>query len=1043
MLDMFTLPGLCPVQISIENKKLRGFYMQRKQHLRKKNLALVVSAVSTMLAGGASQSALAQDTLEEITVTGSRIVRRDLSAPSPIVTIGGEDFENSSTTSVESVLNQLPQFVPGQNQFTSGIQGSATNAPGAATLNLRGMGTNRNLVLMNGKRPQPSNASLVVDINTIPASAIANVEVITGGASAVYGPDAMAGVVNFVLKNDFEGVEFDWQTGATAEGDAEESKFSMLMGANSADGRGNVMIGMDWTKRSPAFQKDRDFYTNGWADPGNASGGFIVPRAYFPSPGNGPSQAALDSLFPGVAPGTISTTSEIYFNEDGSPFVQPGGYGYNGPLNCFDLEECGSYAGMTQLTNGDLSQFFTEGYLSTPLERHSLFFRGNYEIADNVRAYMQTTYSHIEVTTRGGIPPAITVWQAPSVPRDGRALPDALNTILDSRPDPAGDWALFNVLHYNGPLEAVNTSDVWQVMAGLEGELMDGDWTWDAYVSSGNTKTVAQNDNMPSLQRYQQLIYAPNFGQVSGYAPPQTGDGIGGGRGYTFTCESGLPVFSTFTPDDSCLEAIDTNQTNDTNLSQEIAEINLQGGLLDLPAGQVRFAVGASYRANGFGFLPGNPIGSTRDNPIGLFSSNSTGGKIDVSEYYGELLVPVLDGLNLELGYRYSDFSTAGGTDTYKALFTWEALDTVSFRGGYQFATRAPNVAELFTAPTQLVVFHPDQDPCSVTTRSSWGNVPSNPDRAQVIDLCRSIIGNDTSGFDTQTYSITGISGPEGFHRQNPPFFPLEIALQQGNPNVGPEEGETITFGAVISDPFGIENLTITADYYDIELTDAISPLSVVTVYNNCFNWDGTTNPTYDVNNSWCQMIRRNPVTGDREEVDAPFFNLGTQTTKGIDLNVNYSMDIGPGTFNVNSTINYLDEYRYQVAPGDIIVDAKGTLDRGGLFDYQALTRFSYLWDNFNLGLTWRHLDSAESAAAAQSPTTTIQGPGSYDIFNFSGGYRWNNYSLRFGIDNLFDADAELTSSNPAGGDTNTDSTSPGLYDLLGRRYYVGLKVSF
>jgi outer membrane cobalamin receptor len=306
--------------------------MQRIKHLRKKNLALVVSAVSTMLAGGVS-SVNAQDTLEEITVTGSRIVRRDLSAPSPIVTVGSEDFENSSTTSVESVLNQMPQFVPGQNQFTSGIQGSATNAPGAATLNLRGMGTNRNLVLMNGKRPQPSNASLVVDINTIPSSAIANVEVITGGASAVYGPDAMAGVVNFVLKNDFEGVEFDWQTGATAEGDAEESKLSMLMGANSADGRGNVMIGMDWTKRSPAFQKDRDFYLNGWADPGNASGGFIVPNAYFPSPGNGPSQAAVDSLFPQTAPGTVSTTSEIYFNADGTPFVQPKGYGYNGPLN--------------------------------------------------------------------------------------------------------------------------------------------------------------------------------------------------------------------------------------------------------------------------------------------------------------------------------------------------------------------------------------------------------------------------------------------------------------------------------------------------------------------------------------------------------------------------------------------------------------------------------------------------------------------------------------------------------------------------------------
>ena len=1018
--------------------------MQRKQHLRKKNLALVVSAVSTMLAGGASSSASAQETLEEITVTGSRIVRRDLSAPSPIITVGAEDFENSSTTSVESVLNQMPQFVPGQNQFTSGIQSSSTNAPGAATLNLRGMGSNRNLVLVNGKRPQPSNAALVVDVNTIPASAIANVEVITGGASAVYGPDAMAGVVNFVLKNDFEGVEFDWQTGATAEGDSEESKLSMLMGANSADGRGNVMVGLDWTKRSPSFSKDREFYRNGWSDPGNASGGFIVPNAFFPTPGNGPSRAAVDSIFAGVAPpGAVSLTSEIYFNSDGTPFVQPRGYGYNGPTNCFDLEECGHYTGINRLTNGDLTQHFTEGYLSTPLERHSLFFRGTYEIADGISAYMQTNYSHVEVTTRGGIPPAITVWQAPSVPRDGRALPAALNTLLDSRADPAAPWALFNVLHYNGPLEAVNVSDVWQFMAGFEGELMDGDWTWDAYVSRGDTKTAANNDNMPSLQRYQQLVYAPNFGDVTNYAPPQTGEGVGPGRGYLLTCTTGLPVFANFTPSDDCLEAIDTNLVSTTNLTQEIAEANLQGGLFDLPAGQLRFAVGASYRGNTFGFLPGNPVGQTRDNPVGLFASNATSGKISVTEYYGELLVPVIEGLNLELGYRYSDFSTAGGQDTYKALFTWEAHDMVTFRGGYQFATRAPNVAELFSAPTQLVVFHPDQDPCSVTTRSAWGNVPSNPDRQQVIDLCRDIIGNSTSGFDTQTYSITGVPGPEGFHRQNPPFFPLEIALEQGNPNVGPEEGETITFGAVITEPFGIENLTITADYYDIELTDAISPLSVATVYNNCFNWNGSTNPTYDINNSWCQMIRRNPITGDREEVDAPFFNLGTQNTSGVDVNVNYSMDVGPGTFNVNSTLNFLEEYKYQVAPGDIIIDAKGTLDRGGLFDYQSLTRFSYFWNNFNVGLTWRHLDSAESGAAAQSPNTTIQGPGSYDMFNFSGGYNWNNYTLRFGIDNLFDEDPELTSSNPAGGDTNTDLTSPGLYDLLGRRYYVGLKVSF
>ena len=149
-------------------------------------------------------------------------------------------------------------------------------------------------------------------------------------------------------------------------------------------------------------------------------------------------------------------------------------------------------------------------------------------------------------------------------------------------------------------------------------------------------------------------------------------------------------------------------------------------------------------------------------------------------------------------------------------------------------------------------------------------------------------------------------------------------------------------------------------------------------------------------------------------------------------------------TLGINSNMNFLTTYEYVPAPGDPLIDAKGTLDRGGLFDYQALTRLSYFWNDFNFGLSWRHLDSANAAAAAQNPNTTILGPGSYDVFNFNGG--WNiseNYSLRFGIDNLFDEDPELTNSNPAGGDTNSDQTSPGLYDLLGRRYYVGFKASF
>lgn len=1016
--------------------------------LPRKHLALGISAVTAALTANLPAPALAQQA-EEIVVTGSRIVRRDLSAPSPITTVGSESFDNSSTTSVESVLNQLPQFVPGDTQFTSSIQNSATSTPGAATLNLRGLGSNRNLVLIDGRRAQPANATLVVDVNTIPAAAIANVEVITGGASAVYGPDAMAGVVNFILKDNFEGAEFDLQTGQTMEGDGQEDRASLLLGMNAADDRGNIMLGLDWTRRGEAFQKDRDFYTDGWSDPNNASAGFIVPRAFFPTPGNEPTWTAVNEIFAGV-PGYSPTppdpesppSSEIYFNEDGTPFLANSA-GYNGPLNCWDLQECGPYAGMKQQSDGELTQHFTDSFLSTPLERHSFFIRGNYDITDTLGVFAQANYNHVEVTQRGGIPPAITVWQAPNVPRDGRALPDALNTLLDSRDDPAADWALFQVLDYNGPIEPVNTNDVWQLLVGLEGELMDGDWTWEAYASRGDTEIVAENFQMPSLQRYQQLVYGADFGNTSVNGPISFADS---GRGYQLECSTGLPVFSDFEPSEDCMDSIDTRMINTSKLTQEIVEANLQGGLMELPAGEMRFAAGATYRENSFEFQPGNPVGQIRDNPIGVFASNGTGGKIDVTEFYGELLVPVIENLELELGYRYSDFSTAGGHDTWKALFTWEALEGVTFRGGFQRATRAPNVAELFTAPTQEVVPFPDQDPCSVTTLSAWGNVPSNPDRQQVQDLCVALIGNDTSGFNTNTYNASepGIeaTGPDGFTRQNPKFFPLEVALRQGNVDVGPETGDTFTLGAVITEPFGVENLSVTVDAYRIELSETIEPFLVSTVYNNCFNWDGASNPDYDVNNEWCQMIRRNPVTGDREEVDTPFDNLGVLETQGLDLTVAWSRDIGPGIFSVNTNINYLDQYEYQVAPGDIVIDAKGTLDRGGLFDWQALTNFSYSWNNANIGINWRHLDSIDSAAAAQNPNTAIQGPGAYDAFNLYSSYNWDNYTVRFGIDNLLDEDPEYTQFNPTG-DTDTDITNGALYDTLGRRWYLGLKASF
>jgi outer membrane receptor protein involved in Fe transport len=1057
--------------------------------LTKQRLALAISAVigNTAYNAAYAQDPAVEEPSDEITVTGSRIVRRDFTAPSPIVTVENENFFNTSSTGVENVLNDLPQYVPAGTQFSAfDIQPGATNSSGAATLNLRGMGTNRNLVIIDGRRAQPVNASLVVDVNTIPAAAIQSVEIITGGASAVYGPDALAGVTNFKLRDDFEGVEIGLRGSSAAEGDGEETNFNVLLGMNAADGRGNVMVGVDWTDRNPIYQRDRDFYINAWLDPNNPSGQFMQPRSFGASEGlnlpggfNPPSQAATDAVFAqyGVPAGTVGRTSEFRFNNDGTVFVTQQGINYRGPLNCLDPAQCGAFTGIKRLTNGNLDQMSTVGLLQAPMERFSTFLKGHYDIGDSLSAFAQANYANIEVLTNGGIPPAITVWQSP-VPRDGRALPADLNALLDSRcvaavgapagdcsvttfpdgsPRSAGPWSLYQVLNYNGPIQQENTSDVWQIMVGLEGEI-GASVTWEAYISKGQTDIENANFRMPSLQRYQFMIQQPNFGLGGPFFYNPATSMIGSGRGYALRCTTGLPVFSDFTPSQDCIDGIDTQQIAKSELTQDIAEFNLSGSFANLPGGEIGYAAGTSYRKNEYQFSPGNPFTMLTDNPIGLFASAPTGGKTDVKEIYGEMLLPLVDRFELELGYRYSDFNTAGGHDTYKALFTLDATDRVSFRGGRQVATRAPNTAELFTAPTQIVVGHPDGDPCSVTTRSPWGNVatpgsgspaPNNPNRAQVQALCRALIGNANSGFDTQTYSITGVPGPDGWHRQNPAFFPLEIELRQGNPKVGPETGETYTFGVVVNGLLGADNLTVAADYYEINMKDAISPLPAYIVYNDCFNWNGSTNPTYDVNHPSCRMIRRNASSGDREEVDAPFSNLGIIETNGIDLTVNWRGDFGPGSFGVNSVMSFLDEFIYQAAPGGRVIDATGTLDTagqpgsGGFYELQAMTNFSYTWDSFALGLGWRYLDAIKSAAAASSPNTTQQGTSAYNMFNLYGSYDWSRYTVRFGIDNLLDEDPRIIGANPAAGDTNSDLTLPALYDIVGTRYYLGFTARF
>jgi iron complex outermembrane recepter protein len=1070
-----------------------------------------LSALATTISGVLGSNVLvapatAQEAgLEEITVTGSRIVRRDFDAASPIVTVDTARLEQSSTLGIESVLNQMPQFVPTGTQFVSGGQGSPTATLGIASVNLRGIGTNRTLVLVDGRRPQPSNAALVVDVNTIPSAAIQRVETITGGASAVYGPDALAGVVNFVLKDDFEGVEMDFQTSTTAEGDGGETRFTALFGMNSEDGRGNIMLGLEDYDREVVWQRDRDFYRNGWYDRGTNAGGFILaPGFSFAGPTNRPDQALVNQIWaqyhPGVTPPVVGWNTnpndaipdgplagavhEIYFNTNGVPFVIPGARGFTGPFSSAatagnQTQDLGDGIwGMRINPNGNLGQVWEGNIASTPQERKSIFGRARYDISDNLTAFAQLTYSNNSVkTNQATISPAITVWQA-HVPSDGRPLPPALQALLNARPDTTEDWRLFRGVDFWQEAASVdNSNDVYQLTAGLEGSFAD-DWTWEFNASTGQTDTRNDYRNLPSLQRYRWLNALPLFGAGDATGlPGQPGNAIGQagvppvnagssaghhvfGREYVLDCSSGLPVFGNFQSlDPACLDSIDSRAKASSTLTQDIFEFNLQGKIADMRSGELRFAAGLAQRDNTFRFEPLNDNRVVSDHPVGLFVSDNTYGEMEVKEIYGELLVPVTSRLNLEFGYRYSEFNTAAGNvDTWKTLFDYAATDSIRLRGGFQQATRAPNTAEMFQGPIMLTVGFAPSDPCTFTTTAPWGNVAANPRRLEVQQLCIDLIGNPNTPFG----GTPGTAAANTFVRPGVAFFPLENVLERGDPDLIAETADTWTFGVVFSGPGSLENLTASIDMYNIEMTDAIARMNPVFIYEQCFNANGVSNPTLSINDpgGYCDMIGRQPITGERDTVQTPFVNQGALQTSGVDLAVNWALDMdNGGTFSINSVVSVLNEYLVQDAPTEPFRDFKGTIATppiDGQFDYRLNNTFGYAFGGgkANVGVQWVHLPEAADVATVRPPSRVL-GVESYNLFSLFAGYQISErLSLRGGIDNLLNEDPPVVGrdpgTNPAAGcpgspqcDNNFDNTNAQYYDILGRRAYVALKMNF
>jgi outer membrane receptor protein involved in Fe transport len=983
-------------------------------------------------------------------VTGSRIVRRDLEAPSPIVTVGAEAFDQSSNFAVETVLNQYPQFAPAESQFTAAdVQPQPGSSPGVSTLDLRNLGAGRSLVLLDGRRAQPVNAGMTVDVNMIPSALISNVEVITGGAAATYGPDAMAGVVNFKLKTDFEGIALSYQGGWTDIGDGEETRADALIGGNFD--RGNAVVALSYADRDLAYQNNRDFYVNIWNDPGTPAN---YPRVGYPhwtpDPFNRASQAAMDQVFP--TPGQ-SPTPDIYINPaTGSVFrlaraLTTGGY--DGPTTFpYKIRE----------HNGQLEQTNPRSYLSSALTRYAAFGRATYELMENVNFFAQGMFVQSTVNAKG---PPTPMTGGVLVPRDPANEAAELTILLDSRrldPDGAGPlpagppgsganepWRVTRVAYWKDNRATTNRTKLNEIVLGFNGNVGASDWTYEAYHQYGSTVLLTQQDNFMWMDRYNALAAQPNFGRGASITVNAANEHL---LTKELTCTSGLPVMedyhidlegninytSGFELSQDCWDATSANMLQQNLVEQRVTEANFQGRVLNMPRGELRGAFGISQRNNSSDYRPDE-----------LFlASTEASGETDVMEYYGELLIPVTERFELEVGSRLSDFETGGfskDAKSHKALFSWQAAEVLRFRGGWQRAGRTPNVAELYAGSSSAVAG--GDDPCRVDTNLAWSNVPSNPNREQVQQLCAEL--NYRSGAPVgNRFDVD----PDNFPSDGATTADVYRLFSEGNPRLDPEIADTLTFGAVWQ--AANRNLTLSADWYEIDIQDVVGDLDFPTAHEQCFNSSGSSNPTYSINNEYCERIWRDPVTANASYVRGGNFNLSQRFTSGIDYSLSWSAPLanlgfdGPAEIGVRTSLNVLLSWKEpeSASPEAPLREFAGY---GTNFDYKVFTTFSYARDALNISLNWRYLPSSEAAARATNPLNTTEDADSYNVFNLNGAWRFNDMvRLRVGIDNLLDEDPVITNRNVLAANPNTGSgTSSGDYDVLGRRYFIGLSVDF
>ncbi len=962
----------------------------------------------------------AEPVLEEITVTGSRIARdSNLSSSSPIQTIGEEQILLSGEFSLADVVNDIPALL---SSTTSENSIDSAFSDGANILNLRGLGANRTLVLVDGRRHvggvQGTNA---VDIGSIPIRLVERVEVLTGGASAIYGADAVTGVVNFILKDDFEGFNIDASYGISSESDAQQTALTAIWGKSFNESRGNIAISVDYRKDEGLKMGDRPgavFGTGGdWVNPalrfqqGDIGTGTPLFEQYYNYNNTGlinyglpiPDAASFVGDYNAAFPGTPITEADLNaaelslitrgetapqravfpeltfpitsayglvapgegfnfggfdpdlptdLNGNGTPDCQESFTGYNSTFapgafgavgGCWNINKDGTYTVATDgLVSGNFTGFGGSSYdvyrqdrysFLLPDDKLSVNLMGHYDLTDSMTLFGEAKYVTQETDIFVGVNSA---WDLIYGAPDNPFLPPFLQAIAA---DTGGVSITIDPLAFGS--ERKTKRETSRIVLGLEGEFKNG-WNYTASVNYGR---MEQN-----ISRTNQIVADRWFAALDAVSDPASGEPVcrssldpntpPGVTPFNFPAYEG--GYFSFTPGDGTCAPLDiwngqggvTQAAMDFMLVDEWDKLILDQFVLsayvtgdtsdffELPSGAISFAVGLEYRDESSkatfdpfqrGVIPAGspfPAGSL----VSEFSENESltirpqiaikneTGSFDVSDIYIELSVPLLKDvafareLTLDLAARQSDYSTIGSTTTWKTNLIWTPVDSISIRGTYSEAVRAPNITELF-GPQIGTGFRPD-DPCDVAQINAIA--ADNPTlAAQTQANCEADfadLGLDPT-FGTGTYAFVD------------PLSAFFGGVTGGNPDLQEEKAETTTIGFVFQPDF-FQGFSVTVDYWDIQINDAIQAVSAQNIVDGCYQ--GTV-----LNPLFCDLTSRND---DPNSLQFGGFNFLRQSTinfvkvetDGIDFSVAYEFVIGAHNFDITvqgTSVNKINNF--------------------------------------------------------------------------------------------------------------------------------------